>query len=206
MVLLVFLTLSILLLVFQYKPVQTWAARKGAAFLSEKLHTKVSIKSLYIEPFSSVVLEDFYVLDQKKDTLINMPKLTVDISSFSLFKSIHQRTLDLSLIKLDSASIFLKKFKDSTSNIKFIVDYLNSPDTTKSTGKPWNIIFEKVAINNMHFRYKNYLVDTAVNGVNFDDADITQFSTVINNMDVIHHYFKGDVHNLTLHEKKRHLH
>ena len=67
--------------------------------------------------------------------------------------------------------------------------------------EPWNIIFEKIAINNMHFRYKNYLVDTAVNGVNFDDADITQFSAVIDSMDVIHHYFKGEVHNLTLHEK-----
>jgi hypothetical protein len=201
LVLLIFLMLSILLLVFQYKPVQTWAAKKGAAFLSEKLHTKVHIGSLYLEPFTSVVLKDFYVLDKKKDTLINMPKLTVDISSFSLFKSIKQRTLDLSLVKLDSASVYLKQYKDSTSNLKFIIDYFSSPDTTKSKGKPWNIIFEKVAINNMHFRYKNYLVDSVVKGVNFDDADITHFSTVINNMDVIHHLFKGDVHNLTLHEK-----
>jgi hypothetical protein len=201
LVLLIFLMLSILLLVFQYKPVQTWAAKKGVAFLSEKLHTKVHIGSLYLEPFTSVVLKDFYVLDKKKDTLINMPKLTVDISSFSLFKSIKQRTLDLSLVKLDSASVYLKRYKDSTSNLKFIIDYFSSPDTSKSKGKPWNIIFEKVAINNMHFRYKNYLVDSVVKGVNFDDADITHFSTVINNMDVIHHLFKGDVHNLTLHEK-----
>lgn len=195
----VFLTLSILLLIFQYKPVQTWAARKGAAYLSKKLHTKVSIGSLYLEPFTSVVLKDFYVLDRKNDTLVNMNKLTVDISGFSLLHSIKQRTIDLSLIKLDNSSVYLKKYKDSTSNVKFIVDFFSSPDTTK--GKPWNIIFEKVAVNNLHFRYKNYLIDSVVKGVNFDDVDIKNFSTVINNMDVTHHLFKGNVHNLTLHEK-----
>jgi hypothetical protein len=200
-VLVIFLTLSILLLIFQYKPVQTWAAKKATAFLSKKLHTKVSIKSLYIEPFSSVVLEDFYVLDKHSDTLINMPKLTVGINGFSLFRSIKQRTLDLSLVELDNSSVYLKRYKDSTTNLKFIIDYFSSPDTSKSSGKPWNVIFEKVAVNNLRFRYKNYLVDTAINGVNFDDVDVKNFSTVINNMDVIHHLFKGYVHHLTLREK-----
>ncbi len=201
MVLVVFLTLSILLLVFQYKPVQTWAARKGAAYLSEKLHTKVSIGSLYLEPFTSIVLEDFYVLDQKKDTLVNMSKLTVDINGFSVLSSIKKHTIDLSLVKLDNSSVYLKEYKDSTSNVKFIVDFFSSPDTSKSTGKPWNVIFGKVAVNNLHFRYKNYLVDTLINGVNFDDVDVKKFSTVIDSMDVIHHLFKGYIHHLTLHEK-----
>jgi hypothetical protein len=200
-VLVVFLTLSILLLVFQYKPVQTWAARKGAAYLSEKLHTKVSIGSLYLEPFTSIVLEDFYVLDQKKDTLVNMSKLTVDINGFSVLSSIKKHTIDLSLVKLDNSSVYLKEYKDSTSNVKFIVDFFSSPDTSKSTGKPWNVIFGKVAVNNLHFRYKNYLVDTLINGVNFDDVDVKKFSTVIDSMDVIHHLFKGYIHHLTLHEK-----
>jgi len=181
--------------------VQTWAAKKAAAYLSEQWHTTVHINSLYLEPFTSVILEDFYVLDKRKDTLVNMPKLTVGISGFSLFHSIKQHTLDLKLVKLDNPSIYLKEYKDSTTNLKFILDYFSSPDTVKSKGKPWNVIFQKVAIRNMHFRYKNYLVDTAVNGVNFDDADITHFSAVIKNMDVTHHLFKGDVHNLTLHEK-----
>ncbi|MHB8209587.1 translocation/assembly module TamB domain-containing protein [Mucilaginibacter sp.] len=180
---------------------QTWAARKGAAYLSQKLHTKVSIGSLYLEPFTSVVLKDFYVLDQKKDTLVNMSKLTVDINAFSLFRSIKQRTIDLSLVKLDNTSVYLKTYKDSISNARFIINFFSSPDTSKSTGKPWNVIFGKVAVNNLHFRYKNYLVDTLINGVNFDDVDVKKFSTVIDSMDVIHHLFKGYIHNLTLHEK-----
>jgi len=195
---------SILLLVFQYKPVQTWAAKKFAASLSEKLHTKVSIAGIYLKPFSSVVIDSLYILDKQKDTLVNMPKLTVGISGFSLFSSIAEHKVNLSLVQLDNSSVYLKKYKDSTSNLKFIIDYFSSPDTakTKSTGKPWQINFEKIAINNMHFRYKNYLADTLEKQINFDDVDVANFSTVITDMDITHHLFKGGVHNLTLRELK----
>src|ERR1700733_11223902 len=140
--------LSIVLLLFQYKPVQTWAAKKATAYLSEALKTKVDIKSLYIKPFSSVVLEDFFVLDRQKDTLISTPKLTVGISGFSLFTSIQARRIDLNLVQLDTGSVYLKKLKDSSSNLKFLTDLFGSADTIKTPGQPWTINLEKIAINN----------------------------------------------------------
>jgi len=200
-VLVVLLMLSIVLLLFQYKPVQTWAAKKATAYLSEKLKTKVDIKSLYLKPFSSVVLEGFYVLDKKQDTLLSTPKLTVDISGFSLISSINQRTLILSLVQLDNGSAYLKNQKDSTSNLKFIIDYFNTPDTSKTPSAPWKIDLEKVAINNFHFRFKNQLVDTAMAQVNFDDIDVKHFSTVIEHIDLVHHLFKGKIDRLTLRDK-----
>lgn len=204
MVLSVFLLLNIILLLFQYRPVQTWAAKKVAASLSKKLHTEVSIGSLYIKPFSSVVLRDFYVLDRTRDTLIKTPKLEVAINGFSLFTTIHQRHLDLSLVQLDNASVYLKDQKDGISNLHFILDAFKSKDTTKSKkpSQPWQIDFDKVVLNNMHFRYKNQKVDTLMKQVNFDDVDVKGFSTVIKNMDVVHHLFKGDIEKLTLRETK----
>ena len=200
----ILLVISIILLLFEYKPVQTWAAKQATDYLSEKLNTKVSIKSLYIKPFSTIVLEDFYVLDKQKDTLINTPKLTVDISGFSLLTSIQRRHLDLSLVQLDNGSVYLKKLKDSTSNLKFLEDFFSSPDTIKikTQAKPWTIDFEKVAINNLHFRYKNFLVDTLMKQVNFDDVDVHNFTTEISDLDFVHHVFKGNIHKLTLLEKK----
>ncbi len=199
--LVVLLMLSIILLLFQYKPVQTWAAKKATAYLSAKLNTKVDIKSLYIKPFSSVVLEDFYVLDKKKDTLISTPKLTVGISGFSPFSSIKRRELDLNLVQLDNGSVFLKKQKDGTSNLKFLTDFFSSPDTIKTKGKPWIIRFDNVVINNLHFRYKNQQVDTLLKQVNFDDIDVKNFSTVVSKMDIAHHLFKGNISKLTLRDK-----
>jgi len=197
------LVISITLLLFQYKPVQTWAAKKAAGYLSEKLHTKVDIKSLYIQPFSSIVLEGFYVLDKQRDTLISTPKLTIDLNGFSLFHSIKKRTIDFKLIQLDNGSVYLKKEKNGKTNVDFIVDYFSSPPSTTPSkpGKPWKTVFEKIAINNFHFRYKNKMIDTLIKGINFDDLDVKNFSTVVTNMDLKNHLFAGNVTNLTLREK-----
>jgi len=201
--LVILLVISILLLLFQYQPVQTWAAKKAASYLSDDLKTKVGIKSLYIQPFTSVVLEGFYVLDKQKDTLVSIPKLSIDLNDFSLFSSIKNHVIDFKLIQLDNGSVYLKKQKDNTSNLKFIIDYFSpkTPDTSKKVSKPWVTNFEQIAINNLHFRYKNKMVDTLIKGVNFDDVDVKNFSAVIKNMDITHHLFKASVTNLTLREK-----
>ncbi|MDP9079089.1 MAG: translocation/assembly module TamB domain-containing protein [Bacteroidota bacterium] len=194
------LIFSILLLVFQYKPVQTWAAKKATAYLSKKLGTKVGIAGLYIQPFTSIELDSLYVLDKQKDTLLSTPKLEVNLSGFSLISSIRNKVIDFKLIELNNGSAYLKKQSDSTSNLQFIIDKLSGPpDTTKST--PWQVKFEKIAINNFHFRFKNMLVDTVIKGINFDDLDVRKFSAVIKDLDLVNHLFKGNVTNLTLQEK-----
>jgi hypothetical protein len=203
-VLVIFLMFSILLLVFQYKPVQTWAAKKAAAYLSKKMHTKVGIAGLYLKPFTSVGIDSLYVLDKQKDTLISLPKVTVGINGFTLFNSLTSRYIDFSQIKLDNANIYLKKYKDSTTNLSSIIKYFNTPGNPKNVkpSKPWQIKFDKITLNNMHFRYKDYLVDTLMNQINFDDLDVANFSTVITDMDIKNHLFKGGIHNLTLRETK----
>ena len=191
-------------MLFQYKPVQTWAAKKATGYLSKELHTKVDIKSLYIVPFKSVVLEGFYVLDKQQDTLLSTPKLSFELSGFSLFSSIKKRVIDFKSIQLDNGSFYLKKQKDSTTNLKFLLDYFNSGgDTTKKAtpSKPWTLNFEQIALNNFHFRYKNKLVDTLMTGVNFNDVDVNHFSIVVRNMDLKNHLFKANVTGLTLREK-----
>ncbi|HEY5327739.1 MAG TPA: translocation/assembly module TamB domain-containing protein [Mucilaginibacter sp.] len=197
----ILLVISILLLLFQYKAVQTWAAKKAAAYLSGKLQTKVDIKGLYIVPFSSVVLDSLCVLDRQKDTVLSAPKLTVELNGFSLFSSIKKRGIDFKLIQLDNGSVYLKRQKDNSSNVQFIIDFFKSTDTTKTISKPWKVDFEKIAFNNFHFRYKNKLVDTFIKGVNFNDLDVKNFSAVIKNMNLVHHVFKGNISNLTLREK-----
>jgi hypothetical protein len=196
------LTVSIALLLFQYKPVQTWAAKKVTAYLSKKLATEVSIKSLYIKPFTSVVLEDFYILDKQRDTLVRTPKLTVELSGFSLFTSISDRKLDFALIQLDNGSFYLKNYKDSKTNLQFVIDSLAPKVATKSEpGKPWTMIFEKSVVNNFHFRYKDLNKHEVVNGINFSDLDVYNFSVTVNKMDFKNHTFMGDVRHLTLKEK-----
>jgi hypothetical protein len=194
--------ISIVLVAFQYKPVQTWAAKKATAYLSKELGTTVALKSLYIKPFSSVVLEDFYVLDKQKDTLLSTPKLTVEISGFSIFSSIKKRTIDVKNIQLDNGSFYLKKLKDNSTNLSFIINHFKSKDTTKTKGKPWSINFEKYTVNNLRFRYKNYQRNEVTpHEVNFNDVDVKNMTTVLTGIDFKNHLFKAKIHDLTLREK-----
>lgn len=194
--------LGLVVFSFQFKSVQTWAAKKAAGYLSKELHTTVSIKSLYLKPFSSVVLEDLFVLDQQKDTLLRTPLLDVQLSGFSVFNSIGARKIDFKSITLNNGSFYLKKLRDKNSNLKFILDYFNS-DTTKvqQKSKPWTINFEQIALNDFHFRYKNQLIDTNINGVNFDDIDLKQLNIAASNLDLKNHLFKAAISNLSFKEK-----
>ncbi len=121
--LVILLMLSIMLLLFQYKPVQTWAAKKATGYLSEKLNTKVDIKSLYIKTIFIGCYRRFLRTRQTKRHAAEYAKTTVDINGFSLFSSIKDRHLDLRLVQLDNGSVYLKKQKDGTSNLKFLIDY-----------------------------------------------------------------------------------
>ncbi|TWR28474.1 translocation/assembly module TamB [Mucilaginibacter achroorhodeus] len=199
--LIILLLVSIVLISFQYKPVQTWAAKKATKYLSKELNTTVDVKSLYIKPFSSVVLEGLYILDKQRDTLLSTPKLSVELKGFSIFNSIKRKKLHFESIQLDNGSFYLKKLKDSTTNLKFVIDYFNSGDTTKKKSQPWTLNFDKIAVYNFHFRYKNYLRNEFVKGVNFNDVDVNHFSTTIHNMDLINHLFKARVTGMTLKEK-----
>ncbi len=194
--------LGLVVFSFQFKAVQTWAAKKAAGYLSKELHTTVSIKSLYLKPFSSVVLEDLFILDQQKDTLLRTPLLDVQLSGFSVFNSIPERKIDFKKITLNNGSFYLKKLRDKNSNLKFIIDYFNA-DTTKvkHKSKPWTINFEQIALNNFHFRYKNQLVDTSINGVNYDDIDLTKLNIAASNLDLKNHLFKAGIRNLSFQEK-----
>jgi hypothetical protein len=200
-VLIILLLVSALLVLIQYEPVQTWAAKKATAYLSKELNTTVDIKRLKIVPFSSVVLEGLYVLDKQKDTLLSTPKLAVQLTGFSVFNSIKKKVIHFESIQLDNGSFYLKKLKDSTTNLKFVLDYFNSGDTTTKKGQPWTLTFQKIAINNFHFKYKNKLRDTVISGVNFDDIDVSHFSTIVRNMDLKNHLFKARINGLTLREK-----
>ncbi|HTN19106.1 MAG TPA: translocation/assembly module TamB domain-containing protein [Pelobium sp.] len=185
---------------FQFKSVQTWAAKKAANFLSEELKTQVQIKSLYLKPFKSLVLEGFFIADLDKDTLLNAPKLTVDINYFAPFR---ERKIILNNIELDDATFHLKDYKDSTTNLSFIINYFDSGavDTTIKK-KPFDFALTNATIRNLDFKYKNYRKkDTLFNGVNYDDVHITHLSTDLKNINTKDYLLKAQINKLTFKER-----
>lgn len=185
--------------VSQLPQVQTWAANKAANYLSEELKTKVEVKNLFFKPFTSLIIEGLYVQDLQKDTLLLVPKLVVDISEFSPFK---RRKIDLNNIELYDGKCYLKKFKNDSSNVSFIINYFASgkPDTTKS--RPFDLSFDKITLKNFDFRYKNYLFkNTYSHQVNYEDVHLKHLNVGLLGVDIKHHLFKAQINKLSFYEK-----
>ena len=184
----------------QFESVQTWGAKKAANYLSDELKTGVGIKRLSLKPFKSLVLEGFYIQDLDKDTLIKAPKLLIDISYFAPFS---EKKITLQNIELDNGKIYLKTYKDSSTNLSFLIDYLNQGpvDTTKKI-KPFDITINNVTVRNLDFKYKNYLVEDSIfKNVNYDDLHITNLNAAINDLDTKSFIFKAQINHLNFREK-----
>ncbi|OWK71943.1 translocation/assembly module TamB domain-containing protein [Pedobacter sp. AJM] len=193
--------LALIIFSLQFKPVQTYVAQKAAAYLSKELNTTISIKSLYIKPFKSVVLEDLLVLDLQKDTLLRTPQFMVDINYLSLEKKI----IDISTVQINNGQFFLKEFKDKSSNLDFIIDYFDSgkPTVKKKKTKPFDVKLCRLILNEFAFRYTNFAAKDLKQGtsVNFDNVDVKALSGIFEGLDTKNHLFKTQIKNLTLKEK-----
>lgn len=194
----VFVLLCVLIFSLQFKPVQTFVAKRAAAYLSDELNTKISLTGLYIKPFKSVVLENLLVLDLQKDTLLNTPEFIVDINRFSLKK----RVININTVQINNGTFYLKSYKDRSSNLDFIIDYFDSgASSPEKKSKPFEIGLKRVIINNFDFRYKNYRVDTVIKGINFDDVHMRDFNGIFEGLNTKDHLFQANIKNLSFREK-----
>ena len=184
----------------QFKPVQTYIAKKAATYLSKELHTTVSLKSIFIKPFKSVVIEDLMILDLQKDTLLRTPRFLVDLNVFSL----KERIIDVNTVQINNGAFFLKSYKNGDTNLDFIINYFDSgtPTTPKKTKKkPYQITFQRVILNNFGFRYKNLKATSKVKGVNFDDVQLSNFNGILEDLNTKDHLMQANIKNLTFREK-----
>ncbi len=190
--------LAIVIFSLQFKPVQTYVAKKYAAYLSKELKANISIGGLYVKPFKSVVLEDLVVMDLQKDTLAKFPKFLVDLNRFSL----KERILDVNTVQVNNGSFFLKDYKDGSSNLDFIIDYFDSPaPKNRPKRKKFQFLFDRIILNNVAFKYKNLKVDTAVKGINFDDISLVKLNGIFEKLNTKEHVIQANIKNLTFKEK-----
>lgn len=193
------LLVAVFIFSLQFKSVQTFVAKKAAKYLSEKLQTRVEVGSLHFKPFKSLVLDSLYIEDREQDTLLFSPRLTVDLNLFSR----KLRKISVNTIQMDNGKFHLKQYRDSATNVEFIINYFDTgdPTPTKKPRRPYDVTIDKIVLNNIAFKYQNFNNTTPVKGVNFNDIDLRNLSTSILNLDTKNHLIKAGFRNLTLREK-----
>ena len=118
-VLIIVLLISAIVLSILTPPVQNFIRKKAQTYLSGKLNTRVEIGRIYIGFPKKIVLENVYVEDLQKDTLLSGGSLKVDVSMMKLL----QNELEINQVDLTSITAKIRRqMPDTLYNFQFIID------------------------------------------------------------------------------------
>lgn len=175
----------ILLIAFAFairtSPVQTYLAKKAAAFLSKEWNTRVEVGSVSIIFIDRVALDDVLVLDHEKDTLASIHTIYATLDKLDLKKN----ELDLGEAELDGGVIHLSRDKKTGAfNFQFIIDYFKSDKPSKS--KPMAVSLRSLQLTDVNFKYTDHRQKHDAEGIDFDHLDFrhvnlsTQAFSIVN--------------------------
>jgi hypothetical protein len=148
--------------------VQTKLTKEAAAWFSEKVRTKVSVKSVDIGFFNKVMFEGILVEDLKKDTLLYAGTIKGNVNDWFFFKD----SIKIENVGLDDVVIKLHR-SDSVWNYQFITDLFASPKNKKKSGsKDPNIDLKELHFTNIKFsKIDEWIGDDMI--VNLAKIDVT---------------------------------
>ncbi len=156
-------------------PVQNFIKGKATAWLSEKLKTKVAIGKIYIGFPKKVVIENIYLEDRGKDTLLSGGKLQVDIAMLRLLRS----ELEVSRIEIADLTAKVKRqLPDTLYNFQFIIDAFASGDTVqqKDSSPGMKISVKNIDLDNIRLLYKDDITGNDVTlGLRHFDTEFDVF-------------------------------
>ena len=153
----------------QTSNVQTWLAKRAAAYLSEKLETKVEVGSLHIRFAKSILLKNLFIEDLHRDTLLYAEELFVTIKNFSY----SGQNLEVKTIKLRDAKFYLTRYHgESYDNIHFLIDFFSVKEDTITSTSKWNTSLETIRLENVRFRHVVEDDVAETKGVDFSHLDL----------------------------------
>src|SRR6186713_1551554 len=178
----IILFLLIILLLIQTGPVQNILRVKAVAYLQKKLKTKVEVGKVYIDLPKNIILENVYIEDRQKDTLLSGGKIEANLD---LMKLIFQNQMDIRSIALDNITAKIKRqLPDTAFNFQFVIDAFTIPDTTISSDtSTYFISIPSVELNKIRIIYKDTVSGTDA------EAWLDHLDTRIDKMDYEHLYF-----------------
>ena len=150
--LLLFIVVVFLLLLTP--PVQRFATNKVESFLQDKLKTEVEIGSIRIGLPRLVHLQNVYIEDRSKDTLLSGGSIKANIDLFALLSN----RVEVKDIQLTDITAKVKRvLPDTVFNFQFIVDAFTpaSPvaDTTQTA--PMELNVDHVGLDNVRITYQD---------------------------------------------------
>jgi len=186
-----------LLFAFYNATFQTTITKAYLKNLSKNLETTITVEDVDFVFFDELLINKLYVEDLNHDTLFFARELKVDIDMFGFSK----KKIFLDKATLTDVYFNLQKNEgDSINNLSFIIDYFTPEDTT-SLDSEWDFKLYDVEIVNGRFDYDdaNFIKDEF--GVDFDHISVTEFNTVLNEVEFLPSGIKCQITELELKEQ-----
>lgn len=154
-VLFIFLFVVLLFILVFTPPVQHFITGKVQSYLQDKLKTKVVIGSISFGLSGKINLENVFIEDKTKDTLVSGGTIKAHLNYLKLFSN----EVEVKDIELQNITAKIKRiYPDTVFNYQFIVDAFTSeqtkkPDTAKSA--PLKLNISDIALDNVYFTFKD---------------------------------------------------
>ncbi len=146
------LLFGILYILIQQPGVQTYLVHKVSDYLSNKLQTKVSVKSVNIQFFTTAVLKEILIEDKTRDTILYAGNLEARLGVFELLN----QNFEIKDLTLENARVRLFRGRDDSDfNYQYIADAFASNDTTTSISKNPFLKIGTVHFKKISFTYRD---------------------------------------------------
>lgn len=164
-------------------PVQNFIRQKAVTYLEKKLQTKIAVGRIYIGLPRKVIIEDVYVEDRQKDTLLTAGSLKMNVD---ILKLIFKGKLDITRTELKNSTAKIKRLlPDTVFNYQFIVDAF-APSGNKQNVA--DTIPAPLALGTVQLDKVRVVYDDVITGSDMEGW-IDHLDTKINNFDPQHFIF-----------------
>ena len=147
----------------QIPAVQTFTARKAASALSKRIDGDISIGSVYIAPFNTVILKDVTLRGPEGDTIADVRRLNARLNGKSLFSP---NELKVNHVNLEGGQANIRYISPDETNLGRIISQLSGEKKEKSETKlPWErITVDKVSVSGVDFSLVNPFAEKKAEG------------------------------------------
>jgi hypothetical protein len=150
-ILFLLLFVVVIFLLILTPPVQSFLTGRAESFLEKKLQTRVDIGAVRFGLSGKISLQDVYIEDLSKDTLVSGGSIKTRLALGKLLNN----ELEISYLELENITAKIKRVQpDTVFNFQFIVDAFTPKTTTvdTTTTAPMKMALDRLSLNNVVFQ------------------------------------------------------
>lgn len=162
-------------ILLQNSKIQNYIAKAITKELSIRFNSKVSVGTIEYKLFNTISLNDLYIEDLEKDTLLNVSQLNANFDFWKLFKA----KIIFSGLEINKLHGNLKVDTAGKTNLDFIIKAFEKPQNNDSSNIEYQI--RKLSLINSYLSYskQNGLKTRADNIINFDSLRLHDINAEI---------------------------